>query len=65
MYLVIKAEHAARLAELAERERRRGYPRASSTMARGLADATRWIPWLRRTGGDLQSSTRSIAQEAL
>jgi len=48
MYLVIKAEHAARLAEIAERERRRSYPRGSSTPARRGVGAMRWIQRLRR-----------------
>ena len=41
MYLVIKAEHEALLAELAERERLRGFPRARAraTRARRLRAA--------------------------
>ncbi|WP_448003645.1 hypothetical protein [Agromyces bauzanensis] len=48
MYQVIKAEHAARLAEIAERERRRSYPRRSSTWERRTVGAVRWIQRLRR-----------------
>jgi len=47
MYLVIKAEHETRLAEIAERERRRSHPRASATRARRGIGAVRWIQRLR------------------
>jgi hypothetical protein len=48
MYLVFKAEHAARLAEIAERERKRSYPLATSTPARRGVGAIRWISRHRR-----------------
>jgi hypothetical protein len=48
MYLVIKAEHALRLAENAERERRRSYPRATSNPRRRGVGALRWVQRLRR-----------------
>lgn len=48
MYLVIKAEHALRIAEIAERERRRRYPRATPTPARRGAGALQWIQRFRR-----------------
>jgi hypothetical protein len=50
MYLVIKTEHALRLAEIADRERKRGYPRTTSTVtpARRGVGAPRWIRRLRR-----------------
>lgn len=48
MYLVITTEHALRLAEIADRERKRGYPRATSTPARRGVGALRWIQRFRR-----------------
>jgi hypothetical protein len=48
MYLVIKTEHALRLAEIAERERKRSYPLATSTPARRGVGAMPWIQRLRR-----------------
>jgi len=48
MYLVIKAEHATRLAEIAERERRRGYPRTNRARAPRRPAFGRWIAWVRR-----------------
>jgi hypothetical protein len=49
MYLVIQAEHATRLAEIAERERRRNYPRASPAPAPRRPAFGRWIAWVRRS----------------
>ena len=49
MYLVIKAEHASRLAEIAERERRRSYPRANPARAPRRPAFGRWIAWVRRS----------------
>ena len=48
MYQVIKTEHVLRLAEIAERERKRSYPRATSTPARRGVGALRWVQRLRR-----------------
>ncbi len=47
MYLVIKAEHEAVLAEFAERERRRGLPRAATRRREGSVTAN-WLRRLRR-----------------
>ena len=49
MYLVIKAEHAARLAEVAERVRRSSYPRANSAGATRRPALGRWTARLRRS----------------
>ncbi|WP_136706552.1 hypothetical protein [Agromyces sp. H66] len=49
MYLVIKAEHEAVLAEFAERRRRRGLPRAASRTREGSA-AANWLRRLWRSG---------------
>ena len=57
MYLVIKAEHEALLAELAERERLRGFPRARSSQRRSLRAVAGWINLLRRPGAPSTADT--------
>lgn len=57
MYLVIKAEHEALLAELAERDRLRGFPRAARRERRRAVH----LAWIQRLG----SYARTVVQQSL
>lgn len=70
MYRVIHAEHAALVAELAERERRRGDPRAGRSRPGSFPNVLRWLrvlgrPTARTASRLRETSATSVVQEAL